>query len=132
MRRLLILTAEFTGHGHKSISDALIERLRKYGDIEIKVIDGFDLMNKTQKVLAEKTYGPITRLPGKAWEWNYLAGVRLQEPVQKAVDYMIRARFQALIYEFRPDCILSVHPVFLGSILDLLEEMGLPIPLIAH
>ena len=46
MRRLLILTAEFTGHGHKSISDALIERLRKYGDIEIKVIDGFDLMNK--------------------------------------------------------------------------------------
>lgn len=132
MRRLLILTAEYTGHGHKSISDSLIERLRRYDDLEIRVIDGFDLMNKTQKVLAEKTYGPITRLPGKAWEWNYLAGVRLQEPVQKAVDYMIRARFQALVYEFRPDCILSVHPVFLGSILDLLEEMGLSIPLIAH
>ena len=67
MRRLLIFTAEYTGHGHKSISDALMERLSVYDDLEIKCIDGFDLMDKIMKACAEKTYGPITRMPGHAF-----------------------------------------------------------------
>lgn len=132
MRRLLILTAVYTGHGHKSISDALMERLKAYPDIEVRAIDGFDLMTKVQKVCAEKTYGPITRLPKQAWAFNYAAGMALRQPVQRAVAMMIRHRFEELIREFRPDCILSVHPVFLGSIIDLLEEMNLSIPLVAH
>lgn len=132
MRRLLIFTAEYTGHGHKSISDALNERLKKYEDIEVMTIDGFDLMAKMQKICAEKTYGPITRLPSKAWAWNYAVGMRFKDPVQHAIVKMIRARFEKLILDFRPDCILSVHPIFLGSIADLLEEMGLSIPIVAH
>ena len=132
MRKLLIFTAEYTGHGHKSISDALMERLRVYDDIEIKCIDGFDLMDKVMKACAEKTYGPITRMPGRAWEWNYAAGLKLKQPVQYAVRTVIRARFQKLIDEFRPDCILSVHPIFIGTVLDLLESMHLDIPVVAH
>lgn len=132
MRRLLIFTAVYTGHGHKSISDALNERLKRYEDIEVMTIDGFDLMTKMQKICAEKTYGPITRLPGKAWALNYAAGMYFMEPVQHAIAAMIRTRFEKLIREFRPDCILSVHPMFLGSILDLLEEMHLSIPVVAH
>lgn len=132
MRRLLIITAVYTGHGHKSISDSLMERLEAYPDIEVRTIDGFDLMSKVQKVCAEKTYGPITRLPKQAWALNYAAGMALRQPVQRAIAVMIRHRFEELIHEFRPDCILSVHPVFLGSVIDLLEEMNLSIPLVAH
>ena len=132
MRRLLIITAVYTGHGHKSISDSLMERLKAYPDLEVRAIDGFDLMTKVQKVCAEKTYGPITRLPKQAWALNYAAGMALRQPVQRAIAAMIRHRFENLIREFRPDCILSVHPVFLGSVIDLLEEMRLPIPLVAH
>ena len=132
MRRLLIFTAEYTGHGHKSISDALMERLSVYDDLEIKCIDGFDLMDKIMKACAEKTYGPITRMPGRAWEWNYAAGLKLKQPVQAAVRMMIRTRFEKLIEEFRPDCILSVHPIFISTVLDLLETMHLNIPVVAH
>lgn len=132
MRRLLLITAEYTGHGHKSISDALMERLSVYEDIEIRCIDGFDLMDKVMKACAEKTYGPITRMPGKAWEWNYAAGLKLKQPVQSAVRAMISTRFRKLIEEFRPDCILSVHPIFIGTILDMLEALHLNIPVIAH
>ena len=71
MRKLLILSALFTGHGHKSVADALEERLAIYDDIEVKTIDGFCLMNRVEQYMAEYTYGPITRMPGKAWEWNY-------------------------------------------------------------
>ena len=39
MRKLLIITSMYTGHGHKSIAEALAERLSAYDDIEIKIID---------------------------------------------------------------------------------------------
>ena len=132
MKRLLIITALYTGHGHKSISDALEERLAVYEDLEVRQIDGFDLMTKWEQICAERTYGPITRMPGKAWEVGYAVGNRLQEPLQKAIAAMIRTRFEALIREFRPDCILSVHPIFLKCIADLIHEMDLDIPFIAH
>ncbi len=132
MRRLLIISSDYTGHGQKSISDALQERLAAYDDLEIRTINGFSLMTKVQQACAEKTYGPITRLPGNAWAIQYSMGMKLQELVQYAMSAMIRHKFQDLIKEFMPDCILSVHPMFLGSVLDLLEEMDLKIPLVAH
>ena len=132
MRRLLIISAEFTGHGHKSIADSITERLAVYDDIETKVIDGFDLMNKVQQVCAEKTYGPITRLPAKAWATSYAAGAKLKQPLERLIGKVIRPRFEKLIREFKPDCIMSVHPMFNGSVIDLLKEMNLKIPFVLH
>ena len=131
MRRLLIISAEFTGHGHKSIAASITERLETFGDIEIRTVDGFELMNRVQQICAEKTYTPVTLLPG-AWAMAYAAGARLVQPLQKMVARAMRARFRELVEEFRPDCIMSVHPIFIGSILDLLEEMNLQIPFVAH
>ena len=132
MRRLLIITSMYTGHGHKSIAEALAERLSAYDDIEVRIIDGFALMNRFEQYMAEYTYGPITRMPGKAWEWNFLAGQSLRKPVTTAVASMIRAKLLALLDSFRPDAILSAHPIFLASVLDVMDDAGLKIPLIAH
>lgn len=132
MRKLLIITSMYTGHGHKSIAEALAERLSAYDDMEVKIIDGFALMNRFEQYMAEYTYGPITRMPGKAWEWNFAAGQTFMKPVNTVVASMIRARLLALLDSFQPDAILSVHPIFLGTVLDVLQEAGLDIPLIAH
>lgn len=132
MRKLLILTSLYTGHGHKSVADALQERLEARGDFEVKSVDGFSLMNRFEQYMAEYTYGPITRMPGKAWEWNYVAGQTLRKPVTIMVAAMIKSRLLALLNSFRPDAILSVHPIFVGSVLDVMQEAGLNIPLIAH
>ena len=132
MRKLLIITSMYTGHGHKSIAEALAERLSAYDDIEIKIIDGFSLMNRFEQYMAEYTYGPITRMPGKAWEWNFLAGLTFRKPVVSVVASMIRAKLLALLDSFRPDAILSAHPIFLATVLDVMDDAGLRIPLIAH
>jgi len=89
-------------------------------------------MNRFEQYMAEYTYGPITRMPGKAWEWNFLAGQTLRKPVTTAVASMIRAKLLALLDSFKPDAILSAHPIFLASVLDVMGEAGLNIPLIAH
>ena len=132
MRKLLIITSMYTGHGHKSIAEALAERLSAYEDIEVKIIDGFALMNRFEQYMAEYTYGPITRMPGKAWEWNFIAGQTLRKPVTAVVASMIRSKLLALLDSFCPDAILSAHPVFLASVLDVMDDAGLKIPLIAH
>ena len=132
MMRILILTSLYTGHGHKSVSDALTERLERYEDVEVLAVDGFGLMNKLGQYMAEYTYGPITRMPGRAWEWNYAAGEKLQKPVTRLVASMIRAKLLSLLAEFRPDVIVSLHPMFIGAVLDVLEDAGLRIPVIAH
>ena len=132
MKRILILTSLYTGHGHKSVSDALCERFEQYDDLEVRAIDGFALMNKVEQYMAENTYGPITRIPGKAWEWNYEAGQKLRKPVTKMVASMIKVKLLALLEDFKPDVILSLHPMFVGAVLDVLEEADLSIPLIAH
>lgn len=132
MRKLLIITSMYTGHGHKSIAEALAERLSAYEDMEVKIIDGFALMNRFEQYMAEYTYGPITRIPGKAWEWNFKAGMTFRKPVTVMVAAMIKTRLLALLDSFQPDAILSVHPIFLGTVLDVMKEAGRDIPLIAH
>lgn len=132
MRKLLIITSMYTGHGHKSIAEALAERLSAYDDIEIKIIDGFSLMNRFEQYMAEYTYGPITRMPGKAWEWNFIAGLTFRKPVVSVVAAMIRAKLLALLDSFQPDAILSAHPIFLATVLDVMDDAGVRIPLIAH
>ena len=132
MRKLLIITSMYTGHGHKSIAEALAERLSAYDDIEVKIIDGFALMNRFEQYMAEYTYGPITRMPGKAWEWNFAAGMTFRKPVITVVGSIIRARLLSLLDSFQPDAILSAHPIFLGTVLDVMRDAGLDIPLIAH
>ena len=131
MRKLLIITSMYTGHGHKSIAEALAERLSAYDDIEVKIIDGFALMNRFEQYMAEYTYGPITRMPGKAWEWNFAAGMTFRKPVITVVGSIIRARLLSLLDSFQPDAILSAHPIFLGTVLDVMRDAGLDIPLIA-
>ena len=132
MRKLLIICSLYTGHGHKSIADALSERLTAIEDMQVRIIDGFALMNRFEQYMAEYTYGPITRLPGKAWEWNFAAGMAFKKPVTLAISSMIRQKLLALLEEFQPDAILSAHPMFLGSVISVMEEAGLNIPLIGH
>lgn len=132
MRRLLILSANYTGHGHKSIAESLAERLSVYEDLEVRIIDAFDLMTKMQKVCVENAYGPVTRLPGKAWAMSYAAAMRFNDPLNRIIARAIRVRFRELIMEYKPDCILSVHPMFIGCVLDLLEEFKFDIPFVTH
>jgi processive 1,2-diacylglycerol beta-glucosyltransferase len=42
-KNILIISSEFTGHGHKSITDSLKEQFARYSDVNVYVVDGFSL-----------------------------------------------------------------------------------------
>ena len=43
MKNVVIISSDYTCHGHKSISESLLEQFNQYDDVNVNIIDGFDL-----------------------------------------------------------------------------------------
>ena len=69
-KRILIISSNFTGHGHKSICEALVEQLSTHPDTVVHVVDGFSLIGEAG-IRASKLYGPLTRNAQDLWKLSY-------------------------------------------------------------
>ncbi|MCI1858982.1 MAG: glycosyltransferase [Sporolactobacillus sp.] len=129
IKNILIISSNYTGHGHKSITEALSEKFDIVPDVKIHVVDGFSLGGSTLLKVG-KMYGPITRKSEHLWKiiWDYTS-VKASF-VNHLIELKIRARFLALLDKVKPDLILTVHPNFNGSILNILEKNNIQIPFV--
>jgi UDP-N-acetylglucosamine:LPS N-acetylglucosamine transferase len=126
----MILSSNFTGHGHKSICEAICEQLDKHEDVEYQVIDGFALIGKAG-ISASKMYGPITQNAKTIYDWFFQMSNRsTYNPMEELTAAMIFQRFMRKLRAFAPDLILTVHPFFNGSVLTLLGRYKLPVPFV--
>lgn len=66
MKKIMILSSNYTGHGHASIAQSITEQLDKYEDVGYRVVDGFELIGKAG-IRMSKLYGPITRKARDLW-----------------------------------------------------------------
>ena len=70
MKKILLITAMYTGYGHKSISDSLVEQFKEIPDLEVRVIDGFELLGPYGPRMS-KIYGVTTRYASGLWKLSY-------------------------------------------------------------
>ncbi|MDQ0198677.1 MGDG synthase family glycosyltransferase [Neobacillus ginsengisoli] len=126
-KKILVISSDHTGHGHKSIAESLQEKIGVNTHIDIHVVDGFAL-GGTALLNIGKTYGPITRYSAQLWNaiWHFSAMNSFL--VDKCVEVMIRNNFLALLNEVKPDLILSIHPNFNGSVINILRKENIHIP----
>ncbi|WP_411678968.1 MGDG synthase family glycosyltransferase [Clostridium thailandense] len=129
IENILIISAEFTGHGHKSITDSLYEKFQGYDGVKIHVIDGFSLGEKVLETIG-KSYGPITRNAEELWRIVWNLSCANPSLVNKLVELKIEYNFIQALRNINPDLILSVHPNFNGSIINILEKHKIEIPVI--
>jgi processive 1,2-diacylglycerol beta-glucosyltransferase len=130
LNRILIISSENTGHGHKSITQSIQEQITKLAPrIEIETIDGFSLGGKPLYILG-KMYNPIAVHLPALWKLCYWFGNRVPSFINFLTERRSKQNLLKCIERVRPDLILSVHPGFVGSVLDILEEEKLTIPLI--
>lgn len=129
IKNVLIVSSNHTGNGHKSITEALQEKFRMKENINIHVVDGFSLGGKPLMAIG-KSYGIITRKAEGLWEliWD-ISSVKPQI-VNEIVEITIKEKFLKLVEQVKPDLILSVHPNFNGSIINLLEKNNYKIPVV--
>jgi processive 1,2-diacylglycerol beta-glucosyltransferase len=127
MKKILILSANRTGHGHASIARAIAEQFQPYEDVEVKIIDGFSLFGDFG-VRASGIYSPVTRHARQAWKLSYKATTFSPKPLINTISPLIRERFVEELERNPPGLILSVHNFFNSAILNALENHKLKIP----
>lgn len=129
VKNILIISSNYTGHGHKSITESLCEHFSKYPDINVHIIDGFTLGgNITLRI--GKLYGSVTRNAKELWRLMWDISLKKPALIDELVEFTIKDAFLKLLKSVKPDLILSVHPNFNGSILNIIEEYKINIPFV--
>ncbi|MCP3025368.1 UDP-N-acetylglucosamine--LPS N-acetylglucosamine transferase [Halobacillus sp. A5] len=127
-KKVLIISSDNTGHGHKSITESLSEKIGvNSDDLKLHVVDGFSLGGKFLYLIGS-SYGPITRTAENLWKIVWKLTAIKASLVNNFIELQIKRKFLQLIEEVEPDVILSVHPNFNGSILNILEKQKIKIP----
>ncbi|MFC7392061.1 MGDG synthase family glycosyltransferase [Scopulibacillus cellulosilyticus] len=128
-KNILIISSDNTGHGHKSITESICEKVRKNHDVKIHVIDGFSMGGQFLMNIG-KSYGPITRMSGTLWKMIWHFSSLKPSLVNQFIESQIKNDFLQLLDEVKPDLILSVHPNFNGSVINILEKQRIKIPFV--
>jgi processive 1,2-diacylglycerol beta-glucosyltransferase len=127
VKRILILSANRTGHGHASIARALTEQLERLEGVEVKTIDAFSLFGDFA-VKASGLYGTMARHAQQVWKLSYKGTTRNPQRLVKTISPLLRERFLETLQKQPPGLILSIHPFFNGTALNALAGRGLTIP----
>jgi len=128
-KSILIISSNVTGHGHKSITDSLLQRFAILEDVKVTVVDGFELKGNMSMNIG-KLYGPMTRNAKDIWKLVWEVSLRNPELLSELTEVAIKENFLDLLEKVRPDLILSVHPNFNGSILNILKDNNIDIPFV--
>jgi len=128
MRKILIITTVNTGSGHKSIADSLKEQFNAMPDVEVRLIDGFDLAGR-HAYRASDLYGILTR--HAPWLYNISWKITdMFRPHFIITSGLCRRRFYECIDTYKPDLIITVHSLFNTLITRLLKKHAPHIPLV--
>lgn len=126
-KKILIISSDYTGHGHKSIAESLQEKIAENEQTQIHVVDGFSLGGSALLNIG-KSYGPITRYSAQLWNAIWHVSAMNSYAIDKAVENLIKDDFLVLLDEVKPDVILSIHPNFNGSVINILRKEKIQIP----
>ncbi|WP_332238411.1 MGDG synthase family glycosyltransferase [Sporolactobacillus sp. KGMB 08714] len=131
MTKILFISSEKTGGGHKSITKALIEQLVLLSpDMQFTVIDGFKLGNWLLR-FPSRIYDFLAVEIPVLWGFFYRLSNPFKALVNQAVAQNIRKSLLEQIQAFHPDLIVSDHDIFVGSIIKVLKRADLDIPVIS-
>ena len=130
-RRILVLSSEHTGHGHKSIAQSLTSYLTELdAAVDVRTANAFDFF-PVLGTPVEKFYIPLITHAPCAWGFFFALSDRFPRALNWLSKQNMETRFIALVREYQPDLIVSVHPGFVGCALDLLEKHRLRIPFVS-
>ena len=126
MKKILLVTSALTGSGHKSISDALAEQFSGMDDLDVLVIEGFELGGRIGMRIG-RLYGTTTRhapfLYNAIWQYT------MNHPIKFRMEALLYdRRFMEVVRSYQPDLILTVHSMFNTVLTRMLKKHGLDIP----
>ncbi|MCQ2753284.1 MAG: hypothetical protein MJ206_03435 [Bacilli bacterium] len=130
MKKILIMTSERTGTGHKSAAKALANRLRSY-QYDVKVVDAFTLGGRPGMWL-ENSYERLVNHFPAGWWFTFSFSQVFPDIIHNYIYHIFKKDMLKLIQEYQPDLILSVHVMYTKAISKLLRKNNLKIPFMVN
>ena len=129
-KNVMIITSEYTGHGHKSITEALTEQFSKHGEVKLNILDGYSLSGSLGLKIG-KLYGTITRTSRDLWKLIWDISLKHPYVISELIENSIQDSFLRVMNAVEPDAIITTHPNYLSSVLNILENNSRKIPVYA-
>jgi len=129
-KNILIITSNYTGLGHKSITESLTEQFSSCRDVRVHIADGFELGGNIGLKIG-KAYGSVTRNARDLYKLIWDISTKNPSIIRDFTQISIHDSFLKLLEETRPDVVVVVHPSFLSAILNIFSNYGIDIPVVA-
>lgn len=130
MSKILFISSDNTGYGHKSITESLREQIVQLAPhIKIEIIDGFSLGGGILCTMSKLYNLVVVNMP-LFWKLCYKFGNTAPWMLKFFSVLCIKKKLLKCIKNVLPDLIVSIHPAFVGSVLDILQDENLSIPVI--
>ena len=95
-KKVLLISSDNTGHGHKSITESLCEKIKMDHDAEIHVIDGFSLGGPLLSILENFT-DPSQEKQKMYGKWYIIFPPIILRLINSFIEILIRNRFFTII-----------------------------------
>ncbi len=126
MKRVMVLTAEKTGTGHKSSANAIQKKLESIG-YDVKQINCFEMMGKLGRKM-ENAYIPLTTKHPGLWKISHSFSQIFTNTLHNFIYTKSKKSLLKEILDCKPDLIISVHCMFTKAVSKLLKKNKLNIP----
>ena len=130
MPKIMILTAEKTGTGHKSSANAIEKKLQAMG-YDTKQINCFETMGKLGRSM-EASYIPLTTGHPAIWKIAHSFSQTFTNTMHQYIYNHSKKCMLKEILDYNPDLIISVHCMFTKAVSKLLKKNNLNIPFMVN
>lgn len=111
MKKVIIFYASYGG-GHLSAARSIKENMEtNYVDIDVKLIDCMEYVNKTVNKITTKAYSEMAKKAPKTWGrvyWKSQKGPLAQ--ISTTSNKILSIKLYKLLKDFEPNLIVSTHP----------------------
>ncbi len=111
MKKILVFYGSYGG-GHLSAAKSIENHIKNnYPDIEIKLVDCIEYINKHLNKLLADSYNEAAKKAPLAWKTAYhLSNVGLTSKAVTTSNKLFSIKLNKLLQDFEPDLIISTHP----------------------
>lgn len=111
MKKILVFYGSYGG-GHLSAAKSIENHIKnKYPDVEIKLVDCIEYINKHLNKLLADSYNEAAKKAPFAWKTAYhLSNDGLTSKAVTTSNKLFSIKLNKLLQDFNPDLIISTHP----------------------
>ena len=126
MKKVMILTSDKTGNGHRVTANAIEKKLQEMG-YDVKKVQIFKMMGKMGESM-ENSYIPITTKRPWLWKIAHSFSQGFTNLTHWFIYQNFKKAFLKEVKEYKPDLIISVHCMFTKAVSKLIKKNNLDIP----